>query len=113
MLKKLSIVGGALAIAALAVAALAPSASAEERDGTFLAGAGHLEARGDGLVAVKGRMNYEASADRGILLVKDIDGDMTIEVEGDGDCDVRWNGFIALAVAQKIFPRRAARWSRW
>lgn len=97
MFNKLSILAGVLGVAALAFAAAAPSASAQEqaRDGTILQGQGVLDARGDGLVAVKGRIDYTAHADRGILLIKDIAGDAEIDVQGEGDCSGRFHGFIA------------------
>ncbi len=97
MFKRLSIVAGALVAAVIAFGAFAPAmpASAEdERDGTFLRGEGVHEARGDGLIAVKGRMNYKAHADRGVLLIKDIAGDAEIDVQGEGDCSAEWNGFM-------------------
>ena len=99
MLKRISMLAGLLGIAALAFAAVAPAlpASAQEeteRDGTFLAGRGHLQARGDGVVAVKGRLEYTAHADRGILLVKDVAGDAQIDVNGEGSCDGAFHGFI-------------------
>jgi hypothetical protein len=101
MLRKLSLtIGAALGLAAVAFAAIASATpalaqDAGDRDGTFLAGRGVLDARGDGLVAVKGHLvEYDASADRGILLVKDLAGDMEMDVEGEGDCTARFHGFI-------------------
>ncbi len=97
MFRKLSILAGVLGIAALAFAAVAPAASAQkgERGGTVLRGVGVLDARGDGVVAVKGRINYTATADRAILLIKDVAGDAVIDVQGEGDCSGRFHGFIA------------------
>jgi hypothetical protein len=96
VLKKLSIFALMATVAALALTAVAPTASAQEdnRDGTFLAGRGVLNARGDGLIAVKGRLDYEAHADKGVLLVKDIAGDAKIDVQGEGTCTARWNDFM-------------------
>jgi hypothetical protein len=96
MFRKISLAMAVLGIALTAFAIGAPSVSGDdgERDGTFLRGAGHLTARGDGLVAVKGRLNYEAHADRGVLLIKDIAGDAEIDVQGEGDCSTQYHGFM-------------------
>lgn len=90
-MKRLSIVAAVAALVTMAFAAFAPAASAEEptdarrHDGTVLRGEGTLDARGSGLIALKGRIDaLEVSAARGILLVKDIGGDAEVEVEGDG-----------------------------
>ena len=93
MFKKLSILAGIVAIAGMAFAAFAPSASAEEPQ-RLLVGRGVLDAHGSGLVAVKGKMDYYARADGGILLVKDIAGDAEINVTGDGDT-AEFHGFTA------------------
>jgi hypothetical protein len=94
---------GRISVAAVITAAMigfaafapaVPASAGDERDGTFLRGEGVLEARGDGLIAVKGRMDYQAHADRGVLLVKDIAGDADIDVQGEGDCSAEWNGFM-------------------
>jgi hypothetical protein len=84
--KRLTILGLIFAAAAFGAAALAPAASAQEARpaDVFLRGRGVLHAEGDGLAAVKGRLDLEVSADRGILLVKDLAGDARIRVEGEG-----------------------------
>ena len=95
MFRKLSLLAALVGEASMAAIAFAPSASAEEpprRPGTTLAGAGVLDAQGDGLIAVRGRMNLEVSADEGILLVKDVDGDAVVRVDGNGRT-AQWNGF--------------------
>lgn len=87
MIKRLSIlalsVSAMLGVAGVAFSAFAPTASAAAPN-AVLRGTGVLDARGSGLVAVKGRMDLAVSADRGILLVKDIAGDADVEVTGDG-----------------------------
>ncbi len=87
MVKRLAVVTAVLAVAALAISAFAPAASAEEaqRGDVLLRGAGVLDARGDGLAALKGRMHVDVSADAGVLLVMDIAGDAEIDVSGHGD----------------------------
>lgn len=96
MFKKLSIAAGILTLLALAFGVLAPTASAgEEREGDFLErGRGELHAEGDGLAAVKGHLDIDVSADRGILLVKDIAGDAEIDVQGEGGT-AEFHGFRA------------------
>ena len=96
MLKRFVIVGAVFAAAVVMLSALAPSASAEEaqRGDVFLRGAGVLDARGDGLAALKGRMNLDVSADAGVLLVMDIGGDAEVDVSGHGDT-AEWRGFTA------------------
>jgi hypothetical protein len=99
MFRKLTIMMVAVALAATAFAALSPAASAQEedergRDARFLRGRGVLHAEGDGLVAVKGHIDLQVSADRGILLVKDIAGDARIDVEGEGGT-AQFHGFTA------------------
>jgi len=60
MLRRLTIVAALLAVTGLAFAVLAPAASAEEgrRGDVFLRGRGVLDAQGDGLAAVRGRVGY-------------------------------------------------------
>jgi hypothetical protein len=85
-----------LAVTAVGAMAFAPPASAgSERDGgegTFLRGAGVLDAHGNGLIAVKGRIDLAATADGGVLLVKDEAGDAVVRVRGDGGT-ISWRGF--------------------
>lgn len=94
MFGKLALLAGLAGIVSMAAIAFAPAASAEEptRPGTTLAGAGVLDAQGDGLIAVRGRMDLEVSADEGILLVKDVDNDAVVRVDGNGQT-AQWNGF--------------------
>lgn len=95
MFRKLALLAALAGAASLAAIAFAPAASAQEAErsgGTTLAGSGVLDAQGDGLVAVRGRMDLEVSADEGILLVKDVDGDAAVRVDGNGQT-VQWNGF--------------------
>jgi hypothetical protein len=100
MLKKLGIAAAVLAMAGMAFAALAPAASAAEptpgarRPDVLLHGAGVLDAQGTGVAAVKGLMEYHATADEGILLVKDINGDAQVDVDGFGGTG-EWRGFKA------------------
>ena len=95
MLRRLTIVAALLAVTGLAFAVLAPAAaSAEEgrRGDVFLRGRGVLDAQGDGLAAVRGRVDYDVTADAGVLLVKDVGGGADIEVSGYGDTG-EWLGW--------------------
>jgi hypothetical protein len=83
MFKGLTIGMMVAAISVLVVAAAATPVSAGNND-TFLVGRGVLDARGDGLVAVKGRVDVRLSADGGMLLVKDVAGDAVVRVRGNG-----------------------------
>ena len=98
MLKRISILAALAFVATLALGALgAARASAEEPSpAVFLRGAGVLDARGDGLVAVKGAMDYEVSAEGGVLLVHDSTGNALVRVEGEGRV-FEWNGFRVYA----------------
>ncbi len=93
MLKKVGLIAGLAVGVMLALAALAPEASAEEGRGHVrLQGEGTLTAHGDGLAAVRGRIEATVSARGGVLLVKDVAGDAVVEVHGHGDT-ASWNGF--------------------
>src|SRR5581483_3615126 len=99
MSKKLWALAAVLGAAALAVAAVAPGASAAEptpATNAVIGGTGVLDARGDGLVAVKGAMDYHASGAEAVLLVKDEGGNAFINVSGYGTT-FHWNGFTAYA----------------
>jgi len=95
MFKSFSIAATIIGAAAVAFAAFAPAASAATpppSTDTVIAGRGLLTAQGTGVVAVKGLMDYEATAAEGVLLVRDIAGDARIEVDGRGGTG-DWNGF--------------------
>jgi len=99
MSKKLWALAAVLGAAALAVAAVAPGALAAEptpATNAVIGGTGVLDARGDGLVAVKGAMDYHASGTEAVLLVKDEGGNAFINVSGYGTT-FHWNGFTAYA----------------
>ncbi|MBI2724503.1 MAG: hypothetical protein HYX50_05520 [Chloroflexi bacterium] len=93
---------GFLALAAgvivMAWAAWAPAASAAGPTPTptagrvLVRGTGVLDAQGDGLAAVRGKMALRVSASEGVLLVRDMDNDAVVNVKGDGRT-VQWNGF--------------------
>ena len=93
MLRKLGIAAVVVASATIAFAALTPAAGAEEgRGDVVLRGRGVLDAHGTGVAAVKGRVDMQVDANRGILLVKDIAGDAFVRVNGNGET-AHWNGF--------------------
>jgi hypothetical protein len=94
MFKRLSIAVTILGAATVAFAAFAPAASAAtpSRPDAVIAGRGLLTAHGAGVAAVKGLMDYHATADEGILLVKDIKGDAHADVDGYGGT-AEWRGF--------------------
>jgi hypothetical protein len=98
MAKKLGLLTGIAAIALVAFGALAPTVQAGEptpgREGTFLRGRGVLDAEGDGLVAVRGKVDVTLTAGDGVLLVKDVAGDATWRIDNDGG-EASWNGFRA------------------
>jgi hypothetical protein len=98
MLKKVTIAAAILAVAGVAFSVMAPGASAAEptpvapKPDVLLHGAGVLDAHGTGVAAVKGLMDYHATADAGLLLVKDINGDARVDVDGFGGTG-EWRGF--------------------
>lgn len=94
MLKRLPIAAALFVVAAAVLSAFAPGAAAETPPQTdaVVAGRGVLVAHGTGVAAVKGRMDYRATAGEGVLLVKDIAGDARVEVGGIGGSG-EWHGF--------------------
>lgn len=98
MFKKLGTAAAILAVAGMAFAALAPAASAAVPatpvPNVLLRGTGVLDARGTGVAAVKGKLDYHARADEGIVLVKDLNGDARVDIDGFGGKG-EWNGFQA------------------
>jgi hypothetical protein len=58
----------------------------------ILHGAGVLDAQGNGLAAVRGAMDLHVSASEAVLLVRDLDNDAYVHVEGNGQT-AQWNGF--------------------
>ncbi|HYM15740.1 MAG TPA: hypothetical protein VEZ14_09280 [Dehalococcoidia bacterium] len=96
MLKKSSIAVGLMCAAVVTFAAAVPSASADTTPGAnvVLVGRGTLSAQGTGVAAVRGLMDYHASANRGILMVKDMRGDAFIDVDVHNyDSRARWDGW--------------------
>jgi len=100
MYKKIGIAVAILAVATLAFSALAPAASAAEPTpaaripSVLLHGTGVLDAHGTGVAAVKGMMDYQMTGEDGVLLVKDINGDARVDVDGFGGTG-EWRGFKA------------------
>ncbi len=100
MFKKIGIAVAILAMAGMAFGALSTTASAAEPTppahvpSVLLRGAGVLDAHGTGVAAVKGLMDYHVKADEAILLVKDINGDARVDVDGFGGTG-EWRGFKA------------------
>lgn len=91
-MRRIASVLGVAAVALLVgMSVLAPAASAEEGE-VIIGGQGTLSAHGNGVAALKGRMELSANANRGILLVKDIAGDAEVDVRGIGGSG-SWNGF--------------------
>lgn len=85
MFKRFGILAAVVGIAGLAYAAFATPAThaADPTPDVVLQGAGTLSARGTGVAAVKGLMDYRGNGAIGdILLVKDVAGDATVEVNG-------------------------------
>ncbi len=104
MFKKIGLALAVIALAGMAFSAAAPASAAEPTPeatqrphripAVLLRGAGVLDAQGDGVAAVKGLMDYTATASEGILLVKDLAGDAQVDVSGDGGTG-EWRGFTA------------------
>lgn len=94
MIKRLAILAAVVATAGMAFAGFAPAADAATppRPDVVLAGRRVLDAHGTGVAAVKGLIDYRATAAEGILLVKDIHGDAQVDVDGVGDTG-EWRGF--------------------
>lgn len=102
MLKKLGLLGVLTGLVALTAVAFAPSATYAASPAAdpppppvpavILHGAGVLDAQGDGLAAVRGAMDLRVSVSEGILLVRDMDNDAYVHVEGNGQT-AQWNGF--------------------
>lgn len=100
MFKKLGTAAAILAVAGMAFAAMAPAASAAGPapatpvPNVVVRGSGVLDAHGTGLAAVKGKLDYHARADEGIVLVKDLNGDARVDIDGFGGTG-EWHGFKA------------------
>ena len=104
MFKKIGLALAVIAVPAWRSRPLSPASAAEPTPeatqrphripAVLLRGAGVLDAQGDGVAAVKGLMDYTATADEGILLVKDLAGDAQVDVVGDGGTG-EWRGFKA------------------
>lgn len=84
--------------------ALAPATSAEEGTGEVkLAGTGVLRAAGTGFAHLRGAMDFQGSADAGLLVVHNHDGNALIDVNGYGqrvelpDGGVAYLGFHGTA----------------
>ena len=97
MFKKLAIITTIAGVAALAFSAFAPAVTyAADPTPTVpsvvLHGAGVLDAQGNGIAAVKGAMDLKVSASEGILLVRDLDHDAFVHVDGNGQT-AHWHGF--------------------
>jgi hypothetical protein len=97
MFKKVAIISTIAGIAALAFSAFAPAATyaagpTPEVPSVILRGAGVLDAQGNGIAAVKGAMDLHVSASEGILLVRDLDHDAVVDVDGNGET-AQWHGF--------------------
>ncbi len=94
MFKRFSIAAALFVATAAVFSAFAPGAAAETppQPDAFVAGRGVLVAHGTGVAAVKGRMDYRATAGEAVLLVKDIAGDARVDVEGIGGTG-EWRGF--------------------
>ncbi len=94
MFKKLSIAAAALSVAAMVFSTFAPAVSADTPPDSSVAlgGRGVLTASGTGVAAVRGLIDYQATATDGILLVKDVAGNATVNVTNTQG-QARWRGF--------------------
>jgi hypothetical protein len=97
MFKKLVLTAAVGGLALIAFSAFSPAATFAADPppavpSVVLRGAGVLDAQGNGIAAVKGAMDLHVSASEGILLVRDLDHDAFVDVQGNGET-AHWNGF--------------------
>ena len=90
MFKKLGIGIAIVGVAAVALTALSATATYAADPppavpNVVLRGTGVLDAHGTGVAAVKGTMDLHVSAGEGILLVRDLDRDALVDVDGSGE----------------------------
>lgn len=92
MKRWLAMAGVMATVVAMGLSFQATTTAAEDDHDVLIGGQGTLAGHGNGVAAIKGRVELAANANRGVLLVKDLAGDADVDVRGVGGT-TEWMGF--------------------